>query len=310
VLAHAHGDHVAGVGEPRPAPKPRGYGTVGRSPTRLVDDQDLIGSLIVFNTPGHTPGHIALLDPRSDALIAGDAVLTQGRVAVSGDLVLRWPFLPLNPRRSNTIMLSTPKHMATAGALMTVLLAASPGIASAAPAPVVAGGCRVQADAVLSPGLTLTSQPFTYHYKGTLNGCAYTGKGAPKGGSITAGEPITINGRRYQEPVPTGTGTCLGTATTGYDFARWADGTQTIVKFTTSSAGAGTTNLAGTIVPKLTLPAIGSSGPSTTFKTTRFIGQQAFGTLTFHASDPALCGSSGLTAARITGILGHVGDRP
>jgi hypothetical protein len=60
----------------------------------------------------------------------------------------------------------------------------------------------------------------------------------------------------------------------------------------------------------LTLPAAGNAGASTTFKTTRFIGQQAFGTLRFHASDPGLCGSSGLTAARITGILGHVGDRP
>jgi hypothetical protein len=200
---------------------------------------------------------------------------------------------------------------ATAGALMTVLLAATaPAIAAAGSAPVVAGGCRVQADAALSPGLTLAAQPFTYHYKGTLSGCAYTGKGAPKGGTITAGEQITINGRRYQEPVPTGTGTCLGTSTTGYDFARWADGTQTIVKFTTESAGAGVTNLFGTIVPKLTLPAVGNAGASTTFKTTRFVGQQAFGTLAFHASDPSLCNSSGLTAAHITGILGHVGDQP
>jgi hypothetical protein len=207
-------------------------------------------------------------------------------------------------------MFSVPRLVAPAAALITVLLGASvPAVAGAA-SPVVAGGCRVRADAVLTPGLTLTSQPFTYHYKGTLTGCAYTGKGAPGGGSITAGEQITINGRRYQEPVPTGTGSCLGTSTTGYDFARWADGTQTIVKFTTTSAGAGATNLAGSIVPKLTLPPVGGAGPSTTFKTTRFIGQQAFGTLKFQASDPALCGTSGLTAAHITGILGHVGDRP
>jgi hypothetical protein len=207
-------------------------------------------------------------------------------------------------------MSSIPKPVATAGALLTVLLAATvPGIAAAASAPVVAGGCRVKADALLTPGLTLTSQPFTYHYKGTLSGCSYTRKGAPNGGVITAGEQITINGRRYQEPVPTGTGTCAGTSTAGYDFARWADGTQTIVKFTTASAEAGTTNLAGTIVPKLTLQAVGNAGASTTFKTTRFIGQRAFGALTFHPSDASLCGSTGLTAVHITGILGHVGDR-
>jgi hypothetical protein len=204
------------------------------------------------------------------------------------------------------------KSIPTAGALAILLLAATGpavGAATAPRGPVVAGGCRVQADAVLSPGLTLSSQPFTYHYKGTLRGCACTRKGAPAGGVITAGEQITIRGRRYQEPVPTGTGTCLGTSTEGYDFARWADGTQTIVKFTTASAGAGNTNLAGTIVPQLTLPAVGG-GPSTTFKTTRFLGQQAFGTLRFHAADPSLCNSSGLPAANITGILGHVGDRP
>jgi hypothetical protein len=63
-------------------------------------------------------------------------------------------------------------------------------------------------------------------------------------------------------------------------------------------------------VPKLTLVAVGDAGPSTTFKTTRFLGRQAFGTLKFQASDPALCGTSGLPAAHITGILGHVGDRP
>ena len=45
--------------------------------------------------------------------------------------------------------------------------------------PVVAGGCRVRAHAFLS-GLTLAPQPFSYHYTGTLSGCAYTGKGAPR----------------------------------------------------------------------------------------------------------------------------------
>jgi hypothetical protein len=188
------------------------------------------------------------------------------------------------------------------------LLAPAGSQASASTAPVVAGGCRVTADAVLTPGLTLSAQPFSYHYTGKLTGCAYTGKGAPHGGTITAGEPITIDGKRYQEPVPSGTGTCLSTATTGYDFARWADGTPTIVKFSTNSAGDGTSNLAGTIVARLSLPAIGKPGQSTTFKTTRFLGQRAFGSLVFHAADPSLCGTTGLLKAHITGILGHVAD--
>jgi glyoxylase-like metal-dependent hydrolase (beta-lactamase superfamily II) len=150
VLTHAHGDHVAGVdelvsrlgeveviagrreapilagdlslvaGEPEPAPKPRSYGTVDRPVTRLVDDRDHIGSLVVLDTPGHTPGHISLLDPRSGTLIAGDAVLTQGRVAVAGDLVLRWPFpalstwnKPLAADSAQRLLAQRPSRLAT-----------------------------------------------------------------------------------------------------------------------------------------------------------------------------------------------------
>jgi glyoxylase-like metal-dependent hydrolase (beta-lactamase superfamily II) len=57
-----------------------------------LEDGDRIGSLEVVATPGHTPGHISLIDTRDRTLIAGDAVTTIGRVAVSGELVLRWPF--------------------------------------------------------------------------------------------------------------------------------------------------------------------------------------------------------------------------
>jgi glyoxylase-like metal-dependent hydrolase (beta-lactamase superfamily II) len=151
VLTHAHADHVAGVdqlvgrlgdgveiiagrreapilagdlsllaGEPEPAPKPRSYGAVDVPLTRLVDDQDHIGSLVVLDTPGHTPGHISLLDPRTRTLIAGDAVLTQGRVAVSGDLVLRWPFpafstwnRPLAVESARRLLAQRPSRLAT-----------------------------------------------------------------------------------------------------------------------------------------------------------------------------------------------------
>jgi glyoxylase-like metal-dependent hydrolase (beta-lactamase superfamily II) len=123
VLTHAHGDHVGGLdsivrgsgveseviigsreaallagdyrlrdGEPEPCPKPRSYGHPATRPTRLVGDGDLVGSLRVIATPGHTPGHISLIDVRDGTLLAGDAVSTISRLAVSGDLVWRWPF--------------------------------------------------------------------------------------------------------------------------------------------------------------------------------------------------------------------------
>jgi glyoxylase-like metal-dependent hydrolase (beta-lactamase superfamily II) len=123
VITHAHGDHLGGLdqltvehggqlelivgqreaalfagdftlhdGEPAPKPKSRNYAQPQTRPTRTVQDGEHVGSLKVIHTPGHTPGHIALLDTRDGTLIAGDALTTLGRTAVSGDLVWRWPF--------------------------------------------------------------------------------------------------------------------------------------------------------------------------------------------------------------------------
>lgn len=123
IITHAHRDHVAGVddifrehgpeleviagrreaalltgnldlhqGEAGPPIKPRSYATPQTTPTRTVEDGDRVGSLRIIGTPGHTPGHLSLIDTRDGTLIAGDALTTIGRVAVSGDLVWRWPF--------------------------------------------------------------------------------------------------------------------------------------------------------------------------------------------------------------------------
>ncbi len=188
---------------------------------------------------------------------------------------------------------------------LTLAAAAAAPAGQAKSTSVVAGGCVVQASAKLS-GLTFTSQAFTYHYTGKLTRCAYTQPGAPKSGTIAAGEQIRINGKLYQEPIPSGTGSCLKTQTSGYDFARWADGTQTIVQFTTTGGGAAGTQLIGQIVPKLTLTAVGSKS-TTVFETNRFLGQHAYGALSFHVPNPAVCSSTGVKQATITGILGHVG---
>jgi hypothetical protein len=178
---------------------------------------------------------------------------------------------------------------------------------AARPEPVVAGGCRVKAEAAVTPGLTLRPQDFTYHYTGKLTGCAYTRKGAPTRGVITAGATIRIKGKTYQEPIPSGNGTCLTTMTSGYDFARWSDGTQTVVKFTTTGGG-GATHLSGSVVPSFALKTVDGTG-STTFRTTRFAGQVVVGLLKFAAKDPSLCTTTGVTSVGITGLLGHVGDR-
>lgn len=61
-------------------------------PSRTVDHGDRIGSLRVVASPGHTPGHIALLDERDGTLYCGDVFTTIGGVRTT----VRGPwFFPL-----------------------------------------------------------------------------------------------------------------------------------------------------------------------------------------------------------------------
>ena len=47
-------------------------------PDGTVEDGDTISGLRVIHTPGHTPGHIALLHEPTKTLLTGDAVLHRG----------------------------------------------------------------------------------------------------------------------------------------------------------------------------------------------------------------------------------------
>ncbi len=75
--------------------RPGGYPCTTK-PTLLLHEGDRIGSLEVIATPGHTPGHIAFIDTRGRALIAGDAFQTLGGVAVSGTVKLLFPLPALS----------------------------------------------------------------------------------------------------------------------------------------------------------------------------------------------------------------------
>jgi glyoxylase-like metal-dependent hydrolase (beta-lactamase superfamily II) len=61
-----------------------------RADRRLVPG-DRVGSLEVVATPGHTPGHVAYLDTRDRAVIAGDTFTSYGRVMTSDRLRLPFP---------------------------------------------------------------------------------------------------------------------------------------------------------------------------------------------------------------------------
>lgn len=60
-------------------------------PTATLQDGDRVGSLAVVASPGHTPGHLAFCDVRDGTLIAGDALVTQGGLAVAGQMRWRFP---------------------------------------------------------------------------------------------------------------------------------------------------------------------------------------------------------------------------
>ncbi|WP_099224355.1 MBL fold metallo-hydrolase [Listeria costaricensis] len=61
-------------------------------PDRLLKDGDMIGSLIVIETPGHTPGSISLYDERNGHLFVGDLLQTRGGLTICGVPNWRFPF--------------------------------------------------------------------------------------------------------------------------------------------------------------------------------------------------------------------------
>jgi glyoxylase-like metal-dependent hydrolase (beta-lactamase superfamily II) len=121
-LTHAHGDHIGSLDtlaealpgvevlistrdarllakdmslDPsEPDDKLRGgYPGARTKPTRTLEPGDMVGSLEVVASPGHTPGHVAFLDRRDGTLIAGDAYSTLGGVATAARANPRFPLV-------------------------------------------------------------------------------------------------------------------------------------------------------------------------------------------------------------------------
>jgi glyoxylase-like metal-dependent hydrolase (beta-lactamase superfamily II) len=82
ILTHYHGDHVGSVGEVlTAAAKSTAYAGApdipqikSPRPIKAVGDNEEVFGLRVIATPGHTPGHICVLDPAGSLLILGDAM--------------------------------------------------------------------------------------------------------------------------------------------------------------------------------------------------------------------------------------------
>jgi glyoxylase-like metal-dependent hydrolase (beta-lactamase superfamily II) len=116
-LTHGHGDHVGALdalkerlgdsvevlmpeldarihaGEQVVEGKlPGSWPQLSTRPDVRLAEGDRVGSLEVVAAPGHTPGHVALLDTRDRTLIAGDVFTTYGSPQVTNHFYWRFPF--------------------------------------------------------------------------------------------------------------------------------------------------------------------------------------------------------------------------
>jgi hypothetical protein len=169
------------------------------------------------------------------------------------------------------------------------------------------GGCELQGTAAFSPGLTSNSQSFNYSFHGALTSCNSTEAGSPASGQVSAGEVfIDALGFDYQEPVPTGTGSCESGTTQGTAIVTWGDSSRTVVRYSTTAVAAAV-HLTGQVIPSVTLNAINplpGEPTSTVVNTTRYAGNSALGVLAFNA-DPAACNTpAGVATAGIAGFIG------
>ncbi|WP_430536164.1 MBL fold metallo-hydrolase [Listeria rocourtiae] len=149
ILSHAHGDHIGSIQaiieaypdaevmisdrELQLIKRPETYAFEAQKPikgsypkvfpvkvTKTIGEGDMIGSLSVIETPGHTPGSISFLDNRTRAIMVGDLIQTQGGIAIAGDTRPLFPFPTMGTWDLETGIASTEKILSHHPSLLAV----------------------------------------------------------------------------------------------------------------------------------------------------------------------------------------------
>jgi hypothetical protein len=166
------------------------------------------------------------------------------------------------------------------------------------------GGCQLKGTASFGTGLGTTAAPFDYSFHGDLTNCQSNVADAPTSGTVSAGEIYTdpATGKQYTMPRPQGEGSCASSNTNGNAVAIWADGTRTIVSYSTTGATAGVF-LQGTVIDSLFLTPVDPADTPLALTTTRYNGSSTNGGLVFEATPQDCASPTGVMAAGIEGTI-------
>jgi glyoxylase-like metal-dependent hydrolase (beta-lactamase superfamily II) len=140
ILTHRHGDHAGSVDAVLGnAPSATAYAgaedipRIGSSqPLKAVADGDSIFGLSIVATPGHTLGHVAVLDEVGGLLVAGDALRTTGGT-IGGSLpdftedaaLAKASYMKLGALRYETLLVGHGEPILTGAAAQVAAFAAS-----------------------------------------------------------------------------------------------------------------------------------------------------------------------------------------
>lgn len=183
------------------------------------------------------------------------------------------------------------KRLVSAAASVAAIGAAALALAPSAMAAPHGGVCQLSGTATFGTPLTVSSQPFTYTFSGTLSSCQSSSSTAPTGGTITT------------PAAATGSGGCVSSTTSGIAVVTWNTGTTTVEQYSTTGAAAAVA-LQGKVIASTTV----GTTTYTTDEPSTPVGDSAGGLVTFNPTNGPTGCNTGVPSAAINGAVGTGGQ--